>query len=333
MSTYRALWVEESDDGFKQTVTERQLDTLPENDVLVKVSYSSLNYKDALSANGNKGVTRSYPHTPGIDAAGTVVKSGNSAFKEGDEVIVIGYDLGMNTSGGLAEYISVPADWVVLKPEKITLREAMCYGTAGFTAALSVDTLLHVGIAPSQGPVLVTGASGGVGSIACWLLKNLNFEVHALTGKQDQADWFKAIGVETLVSRDDVLAMGKRPMGKTQWAAAVDTVGGDILSNVVKAIQYGGSVACCGMAAGAEINTSVFPFIIRGINLLGVDSVELPLEIKMDIWRQIANDWKFDDFAEFTEHSLKEVSLDEVPAALDTILKGGHLGRYLVKIS
>lgn len=332
MKTYRALWVEETDQGFKKSIAERSIDDLPEQEVLIRVKYSSLNYKDALSASGNKGVTRNFPHTPGIDAAGVVVESKNAAFKPDDEVIVIGYDLGMNTPGGLAEYISVPAGWVVAKPKDITLRDAMCFGTAGFTAALCVDTLQQVGIAPSQGPVLVTGASGGVGSIACWILKNLNFEVHALTGKQQESEWFKSIGVETLVTRDEVTALGKRPMGKTQWAAAVDTVGGDILANVLKMIQYGGSVACCGMAAGADLNTSVFPFILRGINLLGVDSVELPLEIKIDIWRQIASEWQFDDFAQFTQNTLAEIGLDEVPGALENILKGIHKGRYLVKL-
>ncbi|MCG8315647.1 MAG: YhdH/YhfP family quinone oxidoreductase [Pseudomonadales bacterium] len=332
MTEFKALRVEETDSGFQKTIRSQPLASLPDNDVLIRVQYSSLNYKDALSAAGNKGVTRNYPHTPGIDAAGVVISSRNSAFAEGDEVIVIGYDLGMNTPGGLAEVISVPADWVVAKPEKISLRDAMCFGTAGFTAALCVDTLLQVGIAPVQGPVLVTGASGGVGSIACWLLKNLQFEVHAVTGKLDQAGWFRSMGVDTLVSRDEITELGKRPMGKTTWAGAVDTVGGDILANVLKSIKYGGSVACCGMAAGGDLNTSVFPFILRGINLLGVDSVELPLEIKMDIWRQIAGEWLFDSFNEFTQHTLSEISLEQVPDALDAILQGKHLGRFLVKL-
>lgn len=332
MDTFSALWVEETATGFSKAMTERALDSLPAGDVLIKVQYSSLNYKDALSASGNRGVTRNYPHTPGIDAAGVVVESQSPAFQPGDEVIVTGYDLGMNTSGGLAQFIRVPAPWVVARPEGMSLRDTMCFGTAGFTAALCVDTLLQVGLAPSQGPVLVTGASGGVGSIACWLLKNLNFDVHAVTGKLQHADWFKAMGVTTLVSRDDVLALGKRPMGKIQWAGAVDTVGGDILANVLKAIQYGGSVACCGMAAGADLHTSVFPFILRGINLMGVDSVELPLEVKMDIWNQIGRDWMFSDFVDFTRHTVTEISLQDVAAALDQIMAGSHKGRYLVKI-
>lgn len=332
MTEFKALWVEETDAGFRKSVITRPLDSLPDNDVLIRVQYSSLNYKDALSAAGNKGVTKNYPHTPGIDAAGVVISSRNSAFCEGDEVIVTGYDLGMNTSGGLAQVIAVPADWVVAKPEQISLRDAMCFGTAGFTAALSVDTLLQVGIAPSQGPVLVTGASGGVGSIACWLLKNLQFEVHAVTGKLNQANWFSELGVDTLVSRDEITGLHKRPLGKTTWAAAVDTVGGDILANILKSIKYGGSVACCGMAAGGDLNTSVFPFILRGINLLGVDSVELPLEIKMDIWRQIANEWLFANFQDFCQHTLSEISLEQVPDALDAILQGKHLGRFIVKL-
>ncbi|MDX1693032.1 MAG: YhdH/YhfP family quinone oxidoreductase [Ketobacteraceae bacterium] len=332
MDTFKALWVEESGDGYTRSVVDRAMDSLPDSDVLIKVKYSSLNYKDALSASGNKGVTRDYPHTPGIDAAGVVVESKSPAFKPNEEVIVIGYDLGMNTSGGLAQYISVPAKWIVSKPEAMSLRDAMCFGTAGFTAALCVDTLLQVGIAPSQGPVLVTGASGGVGSIACWLLKNLKFEVHGLTGKLEDQDWFNAIGVETLIPRDELLGLGKRPMAKTRWAGAVDTVGGDILANVLKVIQYGGSVACCGMAGGTDLHTSVFPFILRGINLMGVDSVELPLEVKIDIWQQIARDWLFSDFADFTAHTLNEIGLEDTPQALEDILAGRHKGRYLVKL-
>lgn len=332
MATFKALWIEEGDSGYSKRIAERDMDSLPDNEVLIKVKYSSLNYKDALSASGNKGVTREYPHTPGIDAAGVVVQSKSPAFKPNEEVIVMGYDLGMNTSGGLAQYISVPAKWVIAKPEGMSLRDAMCFGTAGFTAALCVDTLLQVGIAPAQGPVLVTGASGGVGSIACWLLKNLKFEVHAVTGKLQDADWFKSIGVETLVPREDILKLEKRPMGKTLWAAAVDTVGGDILANLLKSIQYGGSVACCGMAAGGDLHTSVFPFILRGINLMGVDSVELPLEVKIDVWNQMGRDWIFSDFTEFTGNTLTEISLEETPDALEKILAGQHKGRYLVKI-
>lgn len=336
---YRALWVEKNQQPpndsstFSSSIASRPLSGLPEGDVLVRVKYSSLNYKDALSATGNVGVTRNYPHTPGIDAAGIVERSNSDIFAPGDEVIVTGYDLGMNTFGGLAEYISVPVGWLVPKPKSLSLADAMALGTAGFTAAMCVDTLQQVGITPSLGPVVVTGATGGVGSISCWLLSCLGFEVHGVSSKKEQQEWLHKIGVAQCLHPDDIVGVGRKPMGKPQWVGAVDTVGGNVLASLLKQIRYGGSVACCGMAAGADLNTSVFPFILRGINLMGIDSVELPLEIKMDMWRLLGTDFYFESFNEFVADTVTDIELDDVVTVLSHLLKGQHTGRYRVSVS
>ncbi|MEE2731943.1 MAG: YhdH/YhfP family quinone oxidoreductase [Pseudomonadota bacterium] len=330
--TFKAFRVEEQDGQFHHSIVDREVSDLPPGEVVIDVEYSSLNYKDALSASGNRGVTRNYPHTPGIDAAGTVVSSTDPHFHSGDPVIVMGYDLGMNTAGGLAEKIRVPGSWVIHRPARLSAEDAMVFGTAGFTAAMCVDTLLQVGIAPEQGPVLVTGATGGVGIVAVWLLANLGFKVVASSGKSDQETLLKSVGAHEVIHRDQLLENAKRPMNKPQWAAAIDTVGGEILSNVLKSIQYGGSVACCGMVAGPDINTSVFPFILRGVNLLGVDSVELPLDVKQDIWEMVGKQWLFSNFTEFKQLTTHTIRLDQVSDAIDHILSSSHLGRYLVKI-
>lgn len=330
--TFKAYVVQEQGEGnFVGSVAERSMDDLPSGDVVINVDYSSVNYKDALSATGNPGVTRNYPHTPGIDAVGTVESSTDPHYEPGDEVIVMGYDLGMNTSGGFSEKIRVPGDWVVRCPAGLSAEEAMVFGTAGFTAAMCVDTLLQVGIAPQQGPVLVTGATGGVGIVAVWLLKNLGFDVIASTGKTDQEALLKQVGAAEVIGREVLLENAKRPMHKPQWAAAVDTVGGDVLGNIIKSIQYGGSVACCGMVAGHEVQTSVFPFILRGVNLLGVDSVELPLDVKQDIWNMIGKDWKFPNFSDFKQAVSQNIALTDLPAAIEQVISGQHCGRYVVK--
>ncbi len=330
--TFKAFWVETTDSGVKHSIIERQLEDLPAGDVVIKVQYSCINYKDTLSATGNRGVTRSFPHTPGIDAAGEVVSTKHPRFKVGDPVLVTGYDLGMNTSGGFAELIRVPEQWVIHRPATLSARDSMVFGTAGFTAAMCVDTLLQVGIAPEQGPVLVTGASGGVGTLAVWLLSNLGFSVVAATGKMESEGLLKAIGAEQVIPRDSLVENANKPMHKPQWAAAVDTVGGAVLSNVVKSIKYGGSVACCGMVAGTDIQTSIFPFILRGVNLLGIDSVELPLDIKQEIWNMLAGEWYFSNFDELQPQITQTVNLESLSEALAEVKSGNHKGRYLVEI-
>ncbi|MFB0963552.1 MAG: YhdH/YhfP family quinone oxidoreductase, partial [Pseudomonas sp.] len=242
MSTYQALWVTETPQ-FQQRVIERSLADLPDGEVLIRVHYSSLNYKDALSATGNRGVTRTFPHTPGIDAAGVVEHSKVAEFTAGDEVIVTGYDLGMNTYGGMAQYIRVPAAWVIKRPAGLSLRESMILGTAGLTAALCVDKLLRAGLTVDAGPVLVTGATGGVGSIAIVLLKQLGFDVTAVTGKTEQAEFLRQLGAKQVIDREALTVGTDKALLKPQWAGVVDTVGGDILFNAVKSLQYGASAA------------------------------------------------------------------------------------------
>ncbi len=326
MSTYQALWVTDTPE-ISQQIIERPLADLPEGEVLIRVKYSSLNYKDALSATGNKGVTRKFPHTPGIDAAGVVVESSVSEFDSGDEVIVTGYDLGMNTFGGLAQYIRVPASWVLKRPCGLSLREAMILGTAGLTAALCVEKLLSAGMSEHDGPVLVTGATGGVGTIAVVLLNQLGFSVTAATGKAEQADFLRQLGAKEVINRAELLEGMDKPLLKPRWAGVVDTVGGDLLFNTLKALQHSASAACCGLTAGVDFKGSVLPFILRGVNLLGVDSVELPLVNKASMWDMLSLQWKLD-----LEPLVHEISLQEVPEAIRSMLATQHSGRTLVRI-
>lgn len=329
MASFKALQTSERADGrFETRIVERDTEDLPAGDVLIRVNYSSLNYKDALSATGNRGVTRNFPHTPGIDAAGTVSESSVPEFAEGDEVIVTGYDLGMNTAGGFGQYIRVPAAWVIKRPTGLSLRDAMTLGTAGLTAALCVDKLEQAGLEIGDAPVLVTGATGGVGSIAVALLANLGYNVAAVTGKPGQAKFLEALGAKQIVERNVLQGGLEKPILKEQWAGAVDTVGGDILFNVVKSLQRGASVACCGLTAGTGFQANVLPFILRGVNLLGVDSVEIPLVVKASMWDRLSLQWKLPNLGELAE----EISLQELPAAIERILAGQQIGRMLVRL-
>lgn len=329
MGSFMALQARENASGrFETQVVERNIEELPAGEVLIRVSYSSLNYKDALSASGNRGVTRNFPHTPGIDAAGVVTESSVSEFCAGDEVIVTGYDLGMNTAGGFGQYIRVPAAWVIKRPAGLSLREAMALGTAGLTAALCVDKLEQAGLAAIDAPVLVTGATGGVGSIAVALLASLGYHVAAVTGKPDQADFLTGLGAKQILERSALQAGIEKPLLREQWAGAVDTVGGDILFNVVKSLQRGASVACCGLTAGTNFQASVLPFILRGVNLLGVDSVEIPLVVKASMWDRLSVQWKLPNL----DALVKEITLAELPAAIAQMLNGQQAGRMLVRL-
>lgn len=328
MSQFKALLVSEENGAFVPRVVERDTSELPAGDVLVRVQYSSLNYKDALSASGNRGVSRNYPHTPGIDAAGVVADSRVAEFAVGDEVLVTGYDLGMNTSGGFAQYIRVPAAWLIKRPAGLSLRESMLLGTAGLTAALCIDKLEQAGLTPDAGQVLVTGATGGVGSIAVALLARLGYSVAASTGKAEQSEFLRQLGAQQIVLRSELQDGTDKPMLKERWAAAVDTVGGDILFNVVKSLRYGGSVACCGLTAGVGFKGSVMPFILRGVNLLGVDSVELPLVVKASMWDKLSVQWKLGNL----DGLAREVKLEALPEAIEQILAGKLVGRVLVNL-
>ena len=324
---FRAYRVERTDQGrcigAVQTLTT---DDLPGGDVLVRVHYSSLNYKDALSATGAKGVTRSYPHTPGIDCAGTVEESTSPDWRAGDEVIVTSYDLGMNTDGGFAGYIRVPAAWVLRCPEGLTLRQAMICGTAGFTAALCIQALEDRGSRPDCGEVLVTGASGGVGSMAVGLLSTRGYRVVAATGKRDAAAWLRSLGAQEVIPREALLDPSARPLLPERWAAAVDTVGGDILATTLKAVNYRGAVACCGLVASAELHTTVFPFILRAASLLGVDSQNTPRELRESTWGRLAENWRAERF----DAIATEITLHGVDEYIERLLKGQVRGRILL---
>ena len=325
---FKALVSSEIDKKFISEVKTRKIEDLPEGKVLIKVNFSSLNYKDALSANGNKGVSRNYPHTPGIDAAGIVEFSEVDRFKKGDEVIVTGYDLGMNTSGGFSQFIRVPEEWVVLKPAEISLSESMALGTAGLTAGLCVRKLLNHGIKPEMGKVFVTGATGGVGIVAMMLLSKLGFEVTAITGKMDSKELLMEYGASEVASRQDFDQKLLSPLQKSIFVGGVDAVGGDVLSNLLCSTSQRAAIACCGMVNGTDLNTSIFPFILRGVSLHGVDSAETELSIKEEVWSNFSNDWKLNEL----ENNIKEIGLSDLPKEIDTILKGQQIGRIRIKI-
>lgn len=325
---FKALVSSEVDKKYKAEVQTRTIQDLPEGDVLIKVNFSSLNYKDALSAIGNKGVSRNYPHTPGIDAAGIIETSESNNFEAGEEVIVTGYDLGMNTSGGFSEYIRVPSEWVVKKPEDISLSESMALGTAGLTAGLCVRKLLNHKLTPDSGKLFVTGATGGVGIVAMMLLSKLGFEVVAITGKLESQDMLKKYGASEVITREDLDQPLISPLQKSIYAGGVDAVGGNVLSNLLCATSQRAAIACCGMVNGADLNTSVFPFILRGVSLYGVDSAETEIGVKKEVWNNFSNAWKLVDL----ENEIKEITLSDLPTEIDTILKGQQIGRIRVKI-
>lgn len=326
---FRALVVEETEPKrFVSSIKNRSLDELPAGEVLVRVHYSALNYKDALSSVGNRGVTRNYPHTPGVDASGVVAASDDPRFAAGDEVLVTSYDLGMNTDGGLGEYIRVPAAWVVKLPPGLSLKEAMMFGTAGLTAGLMIDVLVRNGVKPESGPVLVTGATGGVGSLAVAILAKVGYRVAAVTGKPEAADFLKSLGAAQVVSRESVIDT-KRPMLKEQWAGVVDVVGGDMLASALKATRYGATATCAGLVGSPELNTSVFPFILRGISLVGIDSAECPMGPRVAVWNKLAGEWK----PECLERLTTEITLEEVEAHLAALLQGKAHGHYVVKMA
>jgi len=329
VSTYKAFEVrEETEKKFVGAIVEKSALELVEGSVSIEVHYSSVNYKDALSASGSKAVTREYPHVPGIDAAGTVLASTDSNFAVGDEVVVTGYDLGMNTAGGFGQQVTVPGGWVTKLPVGLSLRDSMVLGTAGLTAGLCVNKLLLNGITPEAGKVLVTGATGGVGIIACALLVKLGFEVVASTGKLAEAAKLTALGVSEVISREAFSEENPRPMLKESYAAAVDVAGGATLVNVIKSLSYGGSVAACGLVDSPALSATVLPFILRGVNLLGVDSVELPLDQKQQIWNLFANEWALTDIDSLAE----TIVLAELPAVLAKVLAGGVIGRYVLDL-
>ncbi len=327
---FRALVVDKGGSGeFRREVRERSIGELPSGDLLVKVRFSSLNYKDALSATGHPGVTRQFPHTPGIDAAGEVASSTSGAFSPGDKVIVTGYDLGMETDGGWGGYIRVPSEWCIPLPARLSIRESMVLGTAGLTAAISVMKLEQGGVMPGDGEVLVTGATGGVGCIAVAILAKRGYRVVASSGKRGDADFLKRLGAAGVVSRTEVTEGGERPLMKERWSGAIDVAGGATLASVIKATRYGGAVACCGMVGSPELNMNVYPFILRGVTLMGVDSVNLPAPVRHSLWEKLAGPWKPEGIWDY----VTETGLEGLEERIQAILAGGVKGRVLVRHS
>ena len=324
--TYKALESSKTNTGNSLRIVEKNVSDLPEGDLLIKVQYSSLNYKDAMSARGFPGVTRNYPHTPGVDAVGTIVESKGIIFPEGEEVIVTGFDLGVNTAGGFGEYIRVPSAWAIKLPSGLSAKDSMILGTAGLTAGLSIKALDSFrGITNTKS--VVSGSTGGVGSVAVKLLAHLGSSVTAISGKDSQHELLKSLGAKEILSREKFQKNVRKPLGKGTWDIGVDMVGGEILSTMLAAINPTGAVACSGLVGGTQFESSVFPFILRGIALLGIESVTIPLEQREDIWKHFASDWSLS-----LNDLVKEVDLENLEDEIDLIINGGQVGRVLIKI-
>jgi NADPH2:quinone reductase len=328
MPSFRAFRITNEAGHISGSIVDAALDELTPGDVVIKAEYSSVNYKDALAATGSGKILKRFPLNGGIDVAGIVLSSGDQRFREGDRVLVTGYDLGVGQDGGYAELVRVPADWVVRIPDGLTSREAMTLGTAGFTAGLAVVRLERIGLAPGQGPIAVTGATGGVGSIAIAALARLGYEVTAITGKDDAHHYLRSLGAREIVSRTS-LAMGTRPLETARWAGAIDAVGGDLLAWLTRTTNYWGGIASTGLTGGIELRTTVMPFILRGVSLIGIDSAMCPMSIRSEVWRRLAADMKPEDLDAIAH----EITLDGLPAAFETLLAAKARGRFVVKVS
>lgn len=327
--SFNAFVVNKDDSGFSAGVKQMTMDDLPAGDVTVRVHYSSVNYKDGLASVPGSPVVTSYPMVPGIDLAGVVTESSDPRFTVGQEVVAIGRGLGTGHFGGYSEYARLPADWLEPLPSGLTLKEAMALGTAGFTAGLAIQRLEENGLKPGQGRVLVTGASGGVGSTAVNMLAGLGYDVSASTGKEAEHDYLRALGATEILSREEVSAKPDGYMNEERWAGGVDPVGGDTLAYMLRSTRYGGSVSNCGMTGGMVVNTTVAPFILRGVNLLGIDSVQCPADVRAKLWRRLGSDLKPKNLTESISH---EIGLDGVQAAAASILGGAVKGRTIVRI-
>ncbi|KMM36320.1 NADPH:quinone oxidoreductase family protein [Guptibacillus hwajinpoensis] len=328
MEPFKALVVDKVEEDTKTSIKGLTKEELPAGDVLIKVHYSSVNYKDGLATHPKGNIVKEYPHVPGIDLAGVVEESDHPDWKEGDQVIVTSYELGVSHFGGFSEYARVKSEWIVPLPKGLSLKEAMIYGTAGFTAALSIHQLEQAGLSPDKGPVLVTGATGGVGSMAIAMLAKKGYEVAASTGKESEHGYLKELGATSILSRDEVAPEGFKPIGKQKWAGAVDPVGGTTLAAILSNTMYGGAVAVSGLTGGPKVPTTVFPFILRGVNLLGIDSVYCPMEKRKEIWKKAAKDYKPTEHLEAIHN---EVTIEELPEVLSSILSGNIRGRTIVK--
>ena len=322
---YKAYLVEENNGEYVGSVKELDAPDLEEGRLLIKVNYSSLNYKDALAATGAKGVVRSYPFVPGVDVAGEIIESSSDEFIPGDKVIATGYKIGMAEFGGFGEIVHLPSEWVVRLPKSLSLYDAMCFGTAGITAAECINKIIKSGISNTL-PVLVSGATGGVGSVAVSLLSKLGYEVHAITGKPDENEILTSMGASKIISRSDFMSDPLKPLDKASYSSAVDTVGGEMLAKMISMISNNGVVSCCGNVGGAMFTSSVFPFILRGVQLSGVDSAESPIDIKKELWNLLSNEWSID-----LNNQSKVVSIEDIDNEIKKILDGGQIGRVVIK--
>jgi NADPH2:quinone reductase len=329
MSSFRAFRIVNDEGKIRGSVVDATLDELTPGDVVIKSEYSSVNYKDALAATGTGGkILKRFPLIGGIDVAGTVASSSDSRFRVGDRVLVTGYDMGVSQDGGYAGFVRVPADWVVRIPDGLTAREAMVLGTAGFTAGLAIVRLERNGLVPGRGPIAVTGATGGVGSVAIAALARLGYDVTAITGKDDAHEYLQSLGAREVVSRTS-LVMGTRPLEAAVWAGAVDAVGGDLLAWLTRTTNHWGGIASTGLTGGVELRTTVMPFILRGVALIGVDSAMCPMEMRVDVWRRLATDMRPRDLASIA----REIGLDDLPGAFDTLISGKARGRFVVSLA
>jgi NADPH2:quinone reductase len=328
MNSFRALRISNDDGRIHADLVTATLDELSAGDVVIKAAYSSVNYKDALAATGAGKILKRFPLIGGIDVSGTVLSSRDARFRDGEDVLVTGYDLGVGNDGGFAGLVRVPGDWVVKLPPGLSPREAMIYGTAGFTAGLSIVRLERNGLHPDAGPVAVTGATGGVGSIAVGALSALGYAVTAITGKDDQHAYLRGLGATQVLSRR-ALEIANRPLEKATWGGAVDAVGGDLLAWLTRTTNYWGSIASTGLTGGTALNLTVMPFILRGVSLIGIDSVMCPADIRVETWRRLATDMR----PAALESVARDITLDDLPSAFDTLMKGQARGRFVVNLA
>jgi acrylyl-CoA reductase (NADPH) len=329
--SFKALLITENLKGkFERSIVQKEIGDLPEGDVLIRVHYSALNYKDGLSATGHKGISRNFPHTPGIEAAGRVVSSLSPKFREGDEVFLTGYDLGMNTSGAYSEFIRVPAEWVMHKPEGLSCKDCMTIGTAGFTAAYALHKMESMGQTPDYGPIVVTGSTGGVGSLSVAVLAKAGYEVIAVTGKQDSHDYLKFLGASRIEPREFLNDTLGKPLSRAAWAGAIDTVSGTMLTTLLKRCRRDGNVVATGLLSSIHFTTTIYPFILNGVNLLGIGAGQTPMSLRLQLWNKLQNEWNVSDkvAAIAQESGLEELK----DTYIDAILSGKTRGRIVVKL-
>jgi putative YhdH/YhfP family quinone oxidoreductase len=329
MATFKAYRIFNEDGKVHARLVEMTLDELDAGEVVFRTAFSSVNFKDALAGTGAGKIIRRFPCVGGVDAAGTVTSSTDARFKEGDAVICTSYDFGVSHDGGYAEYVRVPADWVVPLPKGLSLFEAMALGTAGYTAGLALERMEHDGLAPANGPVIVNGATGGVGSVAIDILAATGYHVVALTGKEAESDYLKRLGAKEVMLRSRLDLSKIKPLDKATWAGAVDNLGGDVLAWLASTMQVGGTLASVGLAAGHTLNTTVMPFILRGVSLLGIDSVNTPMALRRRVWERLGSDLKPRHLTDM----VTTVTLEDLPGVFDKILKAQMRGRTVVKLA